>query len=94
MLPLDVGGIVVLEGGRRRADNDDEPAGGIIGGVGAAPMVELAGVRLIAEPSTDAEEAQALSFKMQSNHIYSNSWGPEDDGGPEGGGGGGGHGGS
>src|SRR5690242_14944468 len=29
---------------------------------------------------SDADEAEALNFKYQDNHIYSCSWGPADDG--------------
>ncbi len=48
-------------------------------GVGSAYRSRLAGIRLIAEPSTDAMEAQALTYAYQSNQIFNNSWGPEDD---------------
>lgn len=49
-------------------------------GVGAAYNAQGAGIRLIAEPVTDATQASGLSYKNQLNHIYSNSWGPSDDG--------------
>lgn len=47
-------------------------------GVGVAPHAELAGVAILQNNAEvgDAVEAQALSFKPQENHIYSNSWGP------------------
>ena len=49
-------------------------------GVGVAYNAQMAGLRLIAGPSTDAMEAQALSYALQQNDIYNNSWGPSDDG--------------
>jgi len=49
-------------------------------GVGVAYDASLAGIRLIAGPSTDAMEANALSYRNDLNDIYSNSWGPSDDG--------------
>lgn len=55
-------------------------------GVGAAYRANLSGIRLISAPVTDAEEANALSYKngasgntALTNDIYSNSWGPYDD---------------
>jgi subtilisin-like proprotein convertase family protein len=47
---------------------------------GAAPNASLAGIRLIAGPVDDQTEALALSYKNQDIDIYSNSWGPFDDG--------------
>lgn len=63
-------------------------AGGVAGAVGnngidvvgAGFGANLAGSRLIACSSPDSLEAQALSFMSQSIDIYSNSWGPSDDG--------------
>lgn len=49
------------------------------GVTGAAPDANLSGLRLIAGPSSDADEAGALTFAGQLNDIYSNSWGPTDD---------------
>lgn len=49
-------------------------------GSGAAPKAKLGGIRLIADFTTDAQEAHGLSFKTDKNFIYSNSWGPNDDG--------------
>ena len=48
-------------------------------GVGVAPEAGLAGIRLIAQPVADYEEAQGLSYKNDQIHIYSSSWGPYDD---------------
>jgi len=45
---------------------------------GVAPDATLAGLRLIAGPSTDLMEADALSYMNQDIDIYSNSWGPID----------------
>ena len=51
-----------------------------VGVSGAAPSATLAGLRLIAGPSSDQQEANALSYRRQDIDIYSNSWGPADDG--------------
>jgi subtilisin-like proprotein convertase family protein len=48
-------------------------------GVGVAYDAGLAGIRLIAAPSTDSQEAAALTYAPNTNSIYSNSWGPLDD---------------
>lgn len=40
----------------------------------------LAGVRMLDGEVTDVVEAQSLSINNQHIHIYSASWGPEDDG--------------
>lgn len=47
---------------------------------GAAPEATLVGLRLIADEVSDAEEAEALAWRPQLIQIYSNSWGPNDDG--------------
>ena len=50
-------------------------------GCGVAPLARVAGIRLLAENTfTDEQEALALSYMDQLNQIYSNSWGPDDDG--------------
>lgn len=49
-------------------------------GVGAAPEAEVAGIRLIAAPATDHDEATGLGYMIQDNDILSCSWGPMDDG--------------
>lgn len=51
-----------------------------VGVSGAAPEAGLAGLRLIAGPSTDQDEAQALTWLNNQIHIYNNSWGPADNG--------------
>jgi subtilisin family serine protease len=48
--------------------------------VGAAFRAGLSGIRLIAAPTTDSDEATGISYRSDINHIYSNSWGPTDDG--------------
>eukprot|EP01091_Cochliopodium_minus_P012534 TRINITY_DN3817_c0_g2_i2.p1 TRINITY_DN3817_c0_g2~~TRINITY_DN3817_c0_g2_i2.p1 ORF type:complete len:692 (-),score=201.94 TRINITY_DN3817_c0_g2_i2:56-2131(-) len=53
---------------------------GKICGVGVAYGATLAGLRLIADTVSDATEAAALNYKYQEIDIYSNSWGPPDDG--------------
>uniref|UniRef100_A0A2K6T5V9 Proprotein convertase subtilisin/kexin type 4 n=1 Tax=Saimiri boliviensis boliviensis TaxID=39432 RepID=A0A2K6T5V9_SAIBB len=49
-------------------------------GVGVAFNARIGGVRMLDGPVTDAIEAQSLSLRPQYIHIYSASWGPEDDG--------------
>jgi len=51
-------------------------------GVGAAFGAAGSGIRLLAQGGfTDVETAAALHFRNDVNDIYSNSWGPSDDGG-------------
>ncbi|KAK2747321.1 pheromone processing endoprotease [Myotisia sp. PD_48] len=49
-------------------------------GVGVAYDSKVAGVRILSKPVTDEDEAAAVNYKFQDNHIYSCSWGPLDDG--------------
>ena len=52
-------------------------------GVGVAYEANLIGLRLLGSWTTDAEEARALCHlcdEDESIHIYSNSWGPSDEG--------------
>ncbi|KAK9367381.1 peptidase S8/S53 domain-containing protein [Lipomyces kononenkoae] len=49
-------------------------------GVGVAYDSKVAGIRILSKEITDADEAAALNYQMQDNHIYSCSWGPPDDG--------------
>ncbi len=51
-----------------------------LGVSGAAPEATLAGMRLIAAPSTDEQEAEAMVWKSDLIHIKNNSWGPSDTG--------------
>jgi len=51
-----------------------------VGVSGAAPDANLAGLLLIACSTPDSKEADALSHENQIMDIYSNSWGPSDDG--------------
>ncbi|MBE9041211.1 S8 family serine peptidase [Oscillatoriales cyanobacterium LEGE 11467] len=46
---------------------------------GAAPNASIAGFRLVDAPTSDLDEANALSYKSQEIDIYNNSWGPTDD---------------
>ncbi|CAM9404633.1 unnamed protein product [Lampetra planeri] len=49
-------------------------------GVGIAYNAKIGGVRMLDGDVTDAVEASSLSLRPQHIHIYSASWGPEDDG--------------
>ncbi|KFU95447.1 Proprotein convertase subtilisin/kexin type 4, partial [Chaetura pelagica] len=49
-------------------------------GAGVAYNAKVGGVRMLDGDITDVEEAQALSLHPQHIHIYSASWGPQDDG--------------
>lgn len=49
-------------------------------GVGVAYDSKIAGIRILSQPISDADEAEALMYKIQENQIYSCSWGPPDDG--------------
>ena len=49
-------------------------------GVGSAFGAKISGIRILGAAVTDSMEAGALSYKNNINDIYSNSWGPIDDG--------------
>ncbi|XP_024850911.1 proprotein convertase subtilisin/kexin type 4 isoform X6 [Bos indicus] len=49
-------------------------------GAGVAYNTRIGGVRMLDGTITDVIEAQSLSLQPQHIHIYSASWGPEDDG--------------
>ncbi|KAI8599656.1 hypothetical protein EDD21DRAFT_432625 [Dissophora ornata] len=49
-------------------------------GVGVAFGAKVAGLRILSGQITDADEAAALNYRFQDNHVYSCSWGPPDDG--------------
>ena len=49
-------------------------------GVGVAFGGRVAGLRILSGTVTDSMEAEALNYQWNLNHIYSNSWGPYDDG--------------
>ncbi|XP_054858288.1 furin [Eublepharis macularius] len=49
-------------------------------GVGVAYNAKIGGVRMLDGEVTDAVEAQSLGLNPHHIHIYSASWGPEDDG--------------
>lgn len=51
-----------------------------LGVSGAAPEAGLAGLQLISCSTTDIRESNTLTHERQSIDIYSNSWGPSDDG--------------
>ncbi|XP_030045509.1 furin [Microcaecilia unicolor] len=49
-------------------------------GVGVAYQAKIGGVRMLDGEVTDAVEARSLGLNPNHIHIYSASWGPEDDG--------------
>ncbi|MCB1278964.1 S8 family serine peptidase, partial [Prosthecobacter sp.] len=49
-----------------------------IGVSGSAPEATLVGLRLISAPTTDADEADAMSYRNDIIQLKSNSWGPYD----------------
>lgn len=49
-------------------------------GVGVAHGAGVAGIRILSAAISDADEASALNYAYQTNHIYSCSWGPPDNG--------------
>ncbi|KAI8973037.1 peptidase S8/S53 domain-containing protein [Pilobolus umbonatus] len=49
-------------------------------GVGIAYDSKVAGIRILSGDLTDVDEALALNYKYQENHIFSCSWGPPDNG--------------
>ena len=57
-----------------------------VGITGVAPRSRISGIRLVAAPATDEQEATGLTYRNNNqsgagtNHIYTNSWGPSDDG--------------
>jgi kexin len=51
-----------------------------LGVAGVAHGANLAGLRLVGSGQSDAREASALGYRPSNIHIYSNSWGPPDDG--------------
>src|SRR5699024_3190501 len=48
--------------------------------VGVAFNAKVGGIRMLDGDVTDAVEARSLSHNPQHVHIYSASWGPDDDG--------------
>ena len=48
--------------------------------MGVAYGAKISGIRLISSSPSDADEASALTYKLAINSVYSNSWGPNDDG--------------
>ena len=51
-----------------------------IGVAGVAYEADLSAVRLIASGFTASTAAMAVSYRQDSNYIFSNSWGPKDNG--------------
>merc|ERR1711994_704881 len=48
--------------------------------VGVAFDAQIGGIRMLDGQVSDAVEAKSLSFNPDHIHIYSSSWGPNDDG--------------
>lgn len=49
-------------------------------GVGIAYDANISGVRILSGDITDMDESLAINYELQTNDIYSCSWGPPDDG--------------
>ncbi|KAJ9068318.1 pheromone processing endoprotease [Entomophthora muscae] len=49
-------------------------------GVGIAFGAKVAGIRILSLDIAEDAQAHAINYKFDSNHIYSCSWGPEDNG--------------
>ncbi|ORX74393.1 hypothetical protein DL89DRAFT_273746 [Linderina pennispora] len=49
-------------------------------GVGVAYGAKVAGIRMLSAEVSDRDEIEALNYAMDTNWIYSCSWGPNDDG--------------
>lgn len=49
-------------------------------GVGVAYDSKVSGIRILSKAIDDVDEAAAINYAFQKNHIYSCSWGPPDDG--------------
>ncbi|KAJ2834589.1 pheromone processing endoprotease [Coemansia furcata] len=49
-------------------------------GVGVAYGARVAGIRMLSKEVSDQDEVTALNYGMDTNWIYSCSWGPNDDG--------------
>uniref|UniRef100_A0A7S4NNF6 P/Homo B domain-containing protein n=1 Tax=Paramoeba aestuarina TaxID=180227 RepID=A0A7S4NNF6_9EUKA len=50
-------------------------------GVGVAPEVKMGAVRILGDTELgDEEEGEALRYRYDLNYVFSNSWGPVDDG--------------
>lgn len=66
--------------GTRCAGEISAGAGDGVCGAGVAYCSNVAGLRMLSGAITDAIEASALSYSRNTNSIYSNSWGPWDNG--------------
>jgi len=66
--------------GTRCAGEVSASANNSVCGVGIAFKSKIGGVRMLDGDVTDAVEARSLSLNNQHIHIYSASWGPDDDG--------------
>ncbi|XP_058502006.1 furin (paired basic amino acid cleaving enzyme) b [Solea solea] len=66
--------------GTRCAGEVAAAANNSVCGVGVAYNAKIGGVRMLDGDVTDIVEAHSLSLNPQHIHIYSASWGPEDDG--------------
>ncbi|KAL5606406.1 hypothetical protein BROUX41_002823 [Berkeleyomyces rouxiae] len=49
-------------------------------GLGVAFNSKVSGLRILSKMISDADEAVAMTYDYEHNHIYSCSWGPPDDG--------------
>lgn len=70
----------MIRHGTRCAGEVAAVAGNDFCGVGIAFNSSIGGVRMLDGVVTDEVEARALGLNPDHVHIYSASWGPEDDG--------------
>ena len=61
-----VSGLAAARGGNR------------IGGAGVAPLATIAALRLIAGPTDESEDAEAMAWENDAISVKNNSWGPYD----------------
>ena len=66
--------------GTRCAGEVAATANNSICGVGVAYNANVGGVRMLDGQATDVLEGSSLSFQSEYIDIYSNCWGPKDDG--------------
>ncbi|KAF9333607.1 pheromone processing endoprotease [Podila minutissima] len=72
--------VAIIDDGLDMTSEDLAPNFNDLCGLGVAYGAKVAGLRILSGLITDVDEAAALNYRFQDNHIYSCSWGPPDDG--------------